>query len=217
MSTRPRPAHLALVAISLAALLAACSGSTPGGPSAPVQLPDASGPVLGSSPAPVSGSGDSDASCTLVTKDAFGQATGFPIATTSGAGGICYFQNTDPSKYLVVWVFGNQAAMAAMLQIEDSSEHIAGLGDDAFWAGAGGSCSSGKATMASSFRTRTSSSRRTPTQRRGTPWSRWRELPCRTSRSRQGRTTEYSPAVWTCHTAGEYGNPESDQRSTGTD
>lgn len=138
MSTRPRPAHLALVAISLAALLAACSGSTPGGPSAPVQLPDVSGPVLGSSPAPVSGSGDSDASCALVTKDAVGQATGFPIATTSGADGICYFQNTDPSKYLVVWVFGNQAAMAAMLQIEDGSEHIAGLGDDAFWAGAGG-------------------------------------------------------------------------------
>jgi len=141
--TRLSPRHL-LLATGLTLLLGACSAgapaptAVPNGPATPPSAASAPAAVAGTSPAPVSGSGDSDASCTLVTKDAVGQATGFPIATTSGAAGICYFQNTDPSKYLVVWVFGNQAAMAAMLQIEDSSEHVAGLGDDAFWSGAGG-------------------------------------------------------------------------------
>lgn len=138
MSSLSWRSPLAIAAISFAALLAACSGSAPNVPSAPAQLPGATAPVADTSSAPVSGSADAEASCNLVTKDAVGQAAGFSIATTSGAGGICYFQNTDPSKYLVVWVFGDQTAMAAMLQIEASSEHVAGLGDDAFWSGAGG-------------------------------------------------------------------------------
>jgi len=55
----------------------------------------------------------------------------------SGIGNICYFQNADLSKYLVVQLYGSQAEMGTILQIEPGSEHIAGLGDDAFWTGTG--------------------------------------------------------------------------------
>lgn len=123
-------------------LVGACSGSSPAAPSAAAQLPPAgSSQAPDASGAPVAssdGSGDSDSCTSIVTTAAVGQAAGFPIANTSGGGGICYFQAADPSKYLVVWVFGSQDAMASMLQIESSSQHVDGLGDDAFWSGAGG-------------------------------------------------------------------------------
>lgn len=128
----------ACVGIALAALFAACSGSTLGTPSAAAQPPAASASTVGSTDAPASSTGDTDASCTIVTSDAVAQAVGFAIATTSGAGGICYYQNADPSKYLMVQLFATQADMSLMLQIEPGNEHVAGLGDDAFWVAVGG-------------------------------------------------------------------------------
>ena len=134
--------HRPLIALSIGAALAlgACSGSTPAAPT--VAGPGASAgsgqATSSSAPAGSGGTGGSDSCTSLVTTDAVGKAAGFPIATESGAAGICYFQATDPSKYLVVWVFGDQGAMASMLQIESSSQHVDGLGDDAFWSGAGG-------------------------------------------------------------------------------
>jgi hypothetical protein len=135
--------HRPLLALTVggALLLGACSGSAPAVPPANGQQAPAAtsqDPNAGAPAATSAGSGDADACTSVVTKDAVGAATGFPIANESGASGICYFQSTDPSKYMVVWVFGNQDAMAAMLQIEAGSEHIDGLGDDAFWSGAGG-------------------------------------------------------------------------------
>ena len=47
-------------------------------------------------------------------------------------------QNADPSNYVVIQLYGSQADMAPMLQVEAGSEHIPGLGDDAFWAAVGG-------------------------------------------------------------------------------
>jgi hypothetical protein len=129
------------VTIGAALLLGACSGSSPAAPPvAGQQAPPATSqdPNAGAAAPTAAGAGDGDNCTSVVTKDAVGVAAGFPIATVAGAAGICYFQNTDPSKYMVVWVFANQDAMAAMLQIEAGSEHIDGLGDDAFWAGAGG-------------------------------------------------------------------------------
>jgi hypothetical protein len=146
MTTRPTPAAFAFGAALLLILTACSSGttSTPAASSAPAtvagpstaatDVPAASADV----PAASADAGAADDSCTLVTKDAVSVAAGFPIATTSGAAGICYYQNADPSKYLVVWRFDTQSAMASMLQIEAGSEHIDGLGDDAFWAGVGG-------------------------------------------------------------------------------
>jgi hypothetical protein len=129
------------VTIGATLLLGACSGSAPAVPPATGQQAPAGAsqdPNAGAPAATSAGSGGSDDCTSLVTKDAVGVATGFPIANVSGAAGICYFQNTDKSKYLVVWVFDSQDAMAGMLQIEAGSEHIDGLGDDAFWSGAGG-------------------------------------------------------------------------------
>jgi hypothetical protein len=143
MTTRPSPAAFAFGA-ALILILAACSGgatSTPTAPSTPAAVAGSSAVAATGAPAATDApadAGDPDSSCTLVTKDAVSIAAGFPIAKTSGAAGICYYQNADPSKYLVVWRFDTQSAMASMLQIEAGSEHIDGLGDDAFWAGAGG-------------------------------------------------------------------------------
>jgi hypothetical protein len=135
--------HRSLFAVTVGAalFLGACSGSSPAAPAATGQQapPASSQDANTGGAAPTSaGPGDTDSCGTVVTKDAVGQATGFPIANESGAAGICYFQSADPSKYMVVWVFDSQDAMASMLQIESGSEHIDGLGDDAFWSAAGG-------------------------------------------------------------------------------
>jgi hypothetical protein len=87
--------------------------------------------------APVSGGGANSA-CSIVTSSAVSTATGFAVAKSSGAAGQCIFQNADSSKYLTVLVYGSQADMAVMLEAEPGGEHVAGLGDDAFWAPLGG-------------------------------------------------------------------------------
>jgi hypothetical protein len=116
-------------------LLGACSTASAPAPSAavtpgtaPASVPASTGPA-----GPPSSGGSSGAACTIVTADAVSQATGFPVKTESGTGAICFFQNADLSKYLTVQLYGSQAEMGTILQIESGSEHIAGLGDDAFW------------------------------------------------------------------------------------
>jgi hypothetical protein len=76
---------------------------------------------------------DASAACSLVTSSAVSTAAGFAVAKSSGAAGQCIFQNADSSQYLTVLVYGNQADMAVMLEAEPGGQHIAGLGDDAFW------------------------------------------------------------------------------------
>ncbi len=132
-SLRARRLATAMAMILGAALLADCGGSSPAAPTAaltPAGPPASVAASIG--PADTSSTGATDA-CAVVTTDAVSKATGFPIASTSGAAGTCYFQNADKGKYLAVQVFGNQAAMATILQIEPAGVHIAGLGDDAFW------------------------------------------------------------------------------------
>lgn len=155
MSTRPRKPIVAIAGIALATLLAACSGSASSAPSTTTTTPSTaiaapssanqvpatpagSAPAVVPTDAPAASGGDTDAACTIVSYEDVAKATGFSIATTSGAGSICYFQNADVSQFLVVQLFGSQADMALMTQIEPGSEHIDGLGDDAFWAAAGG-------------------------------------------------------------------------------
>ncbi len=139
--------RVAILAISLAALLAACSGSTAGTPAA-AGTP-ASGSAAAGAPASMSvagatdaaapnSGGDASAACSIVTSSAVSTATGFAVAKSSGAAGQCIFQNADSSQYLTVLVYGSQADMAVMLEAEQGGEHIAGLGDDAFWAQLGG-------------------------------------------------------------------------------
>lgn len=153
MSTRPCKPIVAIAGIAIAALLAACSGSASSAPStttpstaiaAPSSanqipaIPADSASDVAPTDAPAASGGNTDAACTIVSREDVAKATGFSIATTSGAGSICYFQNADPSQYMVVQLFGSKADMASMTQIEPGSEHIDGLGDDAFWAAVGG-------------------------------------------------------------------------------
>lgn len=56
--------------------------------------------------------------------------------TMSGdAGTICTFSATaEPSRVLAVVTYADAQSMAPMTQLEPSSEHLAALGDSAFWA-----------------------------------------------------------------------------------
>jgi hypothetical protein len=137
------------MALGMALMLGACSagvapaatsnvqGATSAAGSAAGAVPTSMA-VAGATDAPPA-AGSADASCALVTSDAVATAGGFSVADFSGGGGTCIFQNSDKSKYLSVQLFKSQADMATVLQLESSSEHIAGLGDDAFWtSGTGG-------------------------------------------------------------------------------
>jgi hypothetical protein len=130
------------LALGMALILGACSSTAVPGATSPSTAANAgstSGPPAGSTDAPGSAAGSTDPACAIVTSDAAGTAGGFSVANYSGAGGTCIFQNSDKSKYLSVQLFKSQADMATVLQLESSSEHIAGLGDDAFWtSGVGG-------------------------------------------------------------------------------
>ena len=134
MSARLGHGRKAILGVSLAALLAACGGSTSGTASPPATPRPGSASLAASTDAPAQASStDTSAACAVVTAAAVSQAAGFSVARSSGAGQICMYQNADSSKYLAVQLYGSQADMALMLQIEPGSEHVAGLGDDAFW------------------------------------------------------------------------------------
>ena len=144
MTTRSGLARATIVGVSLAALLAACSGSAATPPAAAASAPtQPTGGAVSGSAAPAAsspasaGAGSPGDACKIVPIDAINAAVGFP-ATADGTTTICYFQNTDKSKYLVISLFASQADMALMLQIEPGSKHIDGLGSDAFWAASGG-------------------------------------------------------------------------------
>ncbi len=127
----------AILALSLAGLLSAC-GSTSGAPATAANAGSTSGSVARSTDAPGSAAGSTDPSCALVTSDAVATAGGFAVASFSGGGGTCIFQNADKSTYLSVQLFKSQAEMATDLELESSAEHVAGLGDDAFWSSGAG-------------------------------------------------------------------------------
>jgi hypothetical protein len=137
MQTHPRQTLLVL-ATGATLLLGACSGAaatahpaatTTGLAAASATTAAAPSGDAGASTAAVEGG----AACAIVTTDAVGLAAGFMVTRAAGAGGICMFQNADSSKYLSITLFGSQAEMAQMLQIEPGSDHLASLGDDAFW------------------------------------------------------------------------------------
>lgn len=131
-----------LVTTAAAVLLAACSGaaSLHATATAPTTgTSTASGtpaiPVV-TGAAGTAGADQNDPVCGLVTKDDVATAVGFSIATAIGAGGTCIFQNVDPSLVVALQLINGQSNMSLYLSTEEGSEHIAGLGDDAFWQGA---------------------------------------------------------------------------------
>ena len=57
------------------------------------------------------------------------------MAVSGDAGIICTFSSVaDPSFVVYVQIYNDKPSMALMMQLEASgSEHLAGMGDDAFW------------------------------------------------------------------------------------
>jgi hypothetical protein len=77
-------------------------------------------------------------SCGLVTAKDVGAATGTAMGPGAGAGNICSYSATaDPSTVVYLQLYTDAQSMGPAKAIEAGSEHLAGLGDDAFWAPGG--------------------------------------------------------------------------------
>jgi hypothetical protein len=133
------------LAVGAAALLwtglAACSSAV-GTASNPTHDTQPAGVSHTSSPAGVPATGPavapSQSACGLVTVSEVTAATGKPMAAGNDAGAICSFSATaDPSLVVYVQIYPDAQSMVAPKQAEAGSEHVKGLGDDAFWTAAG--------------------------------------------------------------------------------
>jgi len=72
--------------------------------------------------------------CDLATAAEVSAGAGKPMKLTGGADTICAFGAVDdPSFFMYVQVYNDKNSMATPLGIEDGSDHIDGLGDDAFF------------------------------------------------------------------------------------
>jgi hypothetical protein len=87
-----------------------------------------------STSAPRTGSGAAASSCKLLTEGDATAAMRQPMKVSGDAGTICTYSATaDPSVLLYVQTYASKAEATTNLQLEPMSEHIDGLGDDAFW------------------------------------------------------------------------------------
>jgi hypothetical protein len=77
---------------------------------------------------------DNGSACDLATVAEISAGAGKPMKLTGGADTICaYGAVDDPSFLMYVQVYNDKNSMATPLGIEDGSDHIDGLGDDAFF------------------------------------------------------------------------------------
>lgn len=126
------PAGIAL----LGTILVGCSS---GGPpsTAAGNAPRSGGADAATSPGPGSETpvNATGGACGLVTVAEVTAAAGTPMAMSGDGGAICSFSATgDPSTVLYLQTYADVQSMTLMKQTETAgSEHIAGLGDDAFW------------------------------------------------------------------------------------
>lgn len=132
-------------ASTLCTAVVACSSSKPSTP-APAKQPT----VAASLPAPAlaqSSTADTGASagvagggkaCGLLTVDEVAKATAMPMTVRGDADGICAYSATaDPSQLVYVQIFPDTQSMVTPKGMETGSQHLTGLGDDAFFATAG--------------------------------------------------------------------------------
>jgi hypothetical protein len=131
------------LAIGAAALLwtglAACSSSGGTASNHSAQPAGVSHPSSAAgTPAAGSSAAASGSACALVTVSEVTAATGKPMAAGNGAGNICVFSATaDPSLVVYVQIYPDTPSMGTPKLNESGSEHLHGLGDDAFWTAAG--------------------------------------------------------------------------------
>ena len=136
------------VAIALGLTISACGGSTAatGSNAAASPHPSVAGPAQSSAPAPASSpaaASPTDASgsaCDLVTAAEVTTAIGKPSTLTGGAGNICtYGVSTDPGLFVYVQTYPDEASMSGpKILASTGGEHVAGIGDDAFWVAVSG-------------------------------------------------------------------------------
>ncbi len=137
-----RRSSIAVSALLFAAIAAGCgtSGKSPSAAARDTQSPTSSGGASGAAPTDATdttvSTGASSPPCSLVTAADIAVVTGAPM-TVSGSDGVvtCVYLSADKTKQFSVQILSGRPAMATVLQLEPSAEHIAGLGDDAFWSG----------------------------------------------------------------------------------
>jgi hypothetical protein len=131
---RGRAATAALV---IAFLASGCGGGSTkaSSPPSPQAISTTSVDAGQSTPAtPSAGSGTDAGACDLLSEGDVTAAMRQAMKVSGDGGTICSYSATaDPSALLYVNTFSSQSDMATDLQVESSSDHIAGLGDDAFW------------------------------------------------------------------------------------
>jgi hypothetical protein len=137
----PRRVALTAAVTLLGAGLAGCSGtvvnSAASTPTGRQTGPPQTSADPGTSSAETSAAADAS-SCGLVTAGEVGAATGKAMGQGAGAGTLCSYSATaDPSTVVYVQLYTDAPSMGPAKAIEAGSEHLAGLGDDAFWAAGG--------------------------------------------------------------------------------
>ncbi len=132
---RPRRARALLGAALLAAIVTGCGASTKTSNATIASITPATGAVVLTSSEAGAGSGADAIACQLLGEDDVTTAMKQPMKVVGGAGSaICeYAAKADPSVLLAVQTFATQQDASLYTQVESSSEHIDGLGDDAFW------------------------------------------------------------------------------------
>jgi hypothetical protein len=81
-----------------------------------------------------SAAASSGSACELLSEGDVTAAMRQPMEVSGDGGAICTYSATaNPSVLLYLQTFATQAESATDTQLEPSSEHIDGLGDDAFW------------------------------------------------------------------------------------
>ncbi len=142
MTTRPalphhsRSRHHLIFAVSAVALVSAAVGGCANHAAArPSSLSGSTRTSSAADSGQTTGSGGT--ACTLVTAADVTTAMGEPMTQLGGTAADCiYAASADHSQQLMVHEFLDQTNMTNTIQqLESSSEHVDGLGDDAFWNG----------------------------------------------------------------------------------
>lgn len=116
----------------------ACSGPAvtagPPGAAGPPVVAGQSRPLPNPEPSAPAGASPDALACGVVTLGEVSTATGRPMKLIADAVGQCYFTDTaDGSVAVTLSVLTTQENMKVYKEAEDSSNHLPGLGDDAFW------------------------------------------------------------------------------------
>ncbi len=133
----PRGVGAMAVAVVLAVIVSGCGGGKSTASSAgngPVSPATRVAATTVTTAGPGDGSGSDASACHLLTEADVSTAMKRTMKVSGGAGSaICTYSATDDASVLLaVQTFASRPDMATYTQIEPSSEHVDGLGDDAF-------------------------------------------------------------------------------------